>query len=54
MRGHGFTEVERDVVMVNARGIKVPRILVSAARMVMRQGVVKVFSKYYRYDKGTP
>ena len=50
MRGHGFTEVEREVVMVNARGIEVPRILMRAARKVMRRGAIKVFSKYYRYD----
>jgi SAM-dependent methyltransferase len=52
MRGHGFTEMEREVIMVNARGIKVPRILVSVARKVMRRGAIKVFSKYYRYDAG--
>ena len=53
MHGHGFTEVNREVVMVNARGIKVPRILMSAARKVTRRGAIKVFSKYYVYDAGT-
>ena len=53
MRGHGFTEVDREVVMVNARGVRVPRILISAARKVMRRGAIKVFSKYYGYGAGT-
>ena len=54
MSGHGFTEVEKDVVMVNARSIEVPRILVDAAKKVMRRADVKTFGKYYRYGATAP
>ena len=54
MRGHGFVPVQKEVVMVNARAVAVPKFVFKAAKKAIRRGPVKTFSAYYRYVGGTP